>query len=101
MVAVTSIEQDIMQLVTTTVDGQIAIFRNSSISRPVLIQAAAAEDIGGRLTDIQNDENVDDTELLIITVVQNRIVQRVGIWSSAAITDFPDEMLLDEFEGGA
>lgn len=108
MMAVTSIETDIMQVATATVDRSTAVFQGSGLTRPELVRSAAAGNITTRLAVIQADEDADPAELRINTTVQNRILNAVGIWSVISDTatttggqdddeddDEDDEMLLD------
>lgn len=44
----------------------------------------------------QRDKNAEESDGLVLTVVQNRIVQGEGIWAGTSGADYDDEMLLQD-----
>lgn len=70
---------NILQDAKMNVQQNAATFQGSGVSRPDLIRNAADGDIEQRLADINADAEPDVTEILINTVVRNRIRGAEGI----------------------
>lgn len=93
MSKVTSLEQDMMRMAREIVNQSRRDLQYSGIPHHELLQDAASGQISMRIAGLRRNKNADEDDSLVLTVVQNRILEGHGMWAGASDED--DDMLME------
>lgn len=93
MAAVKDLEGDVHRMARETVH-QARSYVSGALSNQELIRSAACGNMDMRLASMKSDNKHKVVDILISTVVKNRIVQGVGVWADHADEQDEDEEML-------
>lgn len=86
MAAVKDLEEDIHRL-SREIVNQARANLSGALTQEELIRAAANANMVTRLSSLKSNDDAKTIEIVIKSVVHNRILQKIGIWADAEDAD--------------